>query len=106
MTNAYIMVVIAFLKALCVSPSVLAAGVAADNVICAIYFVVLFALGSRIAPETPTSTNDYEMNSEPDSGGKIPVLQIATALAVSFLILRLPVISRKLDKFKGESQLE
>ncbi|GLU24305.1 hypothetical protein SLE2022_402500 [Rubroshorea leprosula] len=79
---------VAISEALCVSPSVLAAGVAADNVICAIYFMVLFALASRIAPETPTSTNDYEMNSDPDSGGKIPVLQIATALAVSFLICK------------------
>lgn len=33
------------------SPSVMAAGVAADNVICAIYFVVLFALASKIPSE-------------------------------------------------------
>ncbi|KAF7827394.1 putative membrane yjcL [Senna tora] len=33
-----------------------ALGVAADNVICAIYFMVLFALASKIPPEAPAST--------------------------------------------------
>ncbi|XWS61217.1 hypothetical protein CRYUN_Cryun07bG0106700 [Craigia yunnanensis] len=48
---------IAISEALVVSPSVLAAGVAADNVICAIYFTVLFALASKVAPEASSSTN-------------------------------------------------
>jgi hypothetical protein len=42
-------------EALGVSPSVLAAGVAADNVICAFYFMSLFALASKIPPEASTS---------------------------------------------------
>jgi hypothetical protein len=48
---------IAISEALGVSPSVLAAGVAADNVICALYFVSLFALASKIPPEASTSVN-------------------------------------------------
>ena len=46
---------IAISEALGISPSVLAAGVAVDNVICAlyiyIYIYILFALASRIPPE-------------------------------------------------------
>jgi len=38
------------------SASVLAAGVAADNVICAVYFMVLFALASKIPAETAPPT--------------------------------------------------
>lgn len=44
-------------EALGVSPSVLAAGVAADNVICAVYFIVLFTLASKIPAETSTLSN-------------------------------------------------
>ncbi|GLU24303.1 hypothetical protein SLE2022_402490 [Rubroshorea leprosula] len=79
---------VAISEALSVSPSVLAAGVAADNVICAIYSMLMFALASRTAPEAPTSATDNGMKSEPDSGGKIPMLQTATAVAVSFLICK------------------
>ncbi|KAK6936799.1 Protein of unknown function DUF819 [Dillenia turbinata] len=39
-------------EAIDVSPSVMAAGVAADNVICAIYFTLLFALASKTPPES------------------------------------------------------
>lgn len=44
-------------EALDVSPSVLAAGLAADNVICAVYFTTLFALASKIPPEAPSSAS-------------------------------------------------
>uniref|UniRef100_A0A7N2MIM0 Uncharacterized protein n=1 Tax=Quercus lobata TaxID=97700 RepID=A0A7N2MIM0_QUELO len=77
---------IAISEALGVSPSVLAAGVAADNVICALYFLSLFALASRIPPEA--SANDVAVDVESDSGGKLPVLQGATAVAISFLICK------------------
>lgn len=77
---------IAISEALGVSPSVLAAGVAADNVICALYFLSLFALASRIPPEA--SANDVAVDVESDSGGKLPVLQAATAVAISFLICK------------------
>lgn len=48
---------VAISEALGVSPSVLAAGVAADNVISAIYFIVLFAIASKIPPEDSTRTS-------------------------------------------------
>ncbi|GMY07296.1 putative membrane protein yjcl [Fagus crenata] len=77
---------VAISEALGVSPSVLAAGVAADNVICALYFMSLFALASKIPPEA--SANDVAVDVESDSGGKLPVLQAATAIAISFLICK------------------
>lgn len=42
-------------EALGTSPSVVAAGIAADNVICALYFTLLFALASKIPPESVPS---------------------------------------------------
>lgn len=48
---------VAICEALSVSPSVVAAGVAADNVICALYFIVLFALASKIPSEASTLTS-------------------------------------------------
>ncbi|XVE58482.1 hypothetical protein DITRI_Ditri04bG0173100 [Diplodiscus trichospermus] len=92
---------IAISEALGVSPSVLAAGVAADNVICAIYFMVLFALASKVAPEASISTNDVEMNLDSNTGGKIPVLQTATALAISFLICKTAAYFTNLFKIEG-----
>lgn len=47
---------VAISEALEVSPSVVAAGLAADNVICAVYFTTLFALASKIPAETSAST--------------------------------------------------
>ncbi|KAL4595076.1 hypothetical protein ACB092_12G065800 [Castanea dentata] len=79
---------VAVSEALGVSPSVLAAGLAADNVICAVYFTTLFALASKIPPETSTSTNDVAVDVESDFGEKLPVLQAATAVAISFLICK------------------
>ncbi|XP_020110841.1 uncharacterized protein LOC109725856 isoform X1 [Ananas comosus] len=79
---------VAVSEALGVSPSVLAAGLAADNVICAVYFTSLFALASRIPPEASTSSNgDDEVNNE-SGGNKLSVLQSATALAISFAICK------------------
>lgn len=47
---------VAIAEALGVSRSVLAAGLAADNVICAVYFTTLFALAANIPPEAASST--------------------------------------------------
>ncbi|CAK9176897.1 unnamed protein product [Ilex paraguariensis] len=80
---------VAISEALGVSPSVLAAGVTVDNVICAIYFIVLFALGSKLPLEASTSTiNTTTTDIESDSQSKVSVLQTATALAVSFVICK------------------
>ncbi|XP_022157784.1 uncharacterized protein LOC111024399 isoform X2 [Momordica charantia] len=79
---------VAISEALGVSPSVLAAGVAADNVICAIYFVALFALASSISPEPATSTDDVSINTDSDHGTKLPVLHTATAIVTSLAICK------------------
>ncbi|PRQ60161.1 hypothetical protein RchiOBHm_Chr1g0378181 [Rosa chinensis] len=79
---------VAISEALGVSPSVMAAGVAADNVICALYFIVLFAFASKIPPEASTSTNDVSMKMESQIERKLPVLETATALATSFVICK------------------
>lgn len=42
---------VAVTEALGASPSIVAAGLAADNLICAIYFTTLFALASKIPPD-------------------------------------------------------
>ncbi|KAK8503900.1 hypothetical protein V6N12_019070 [Hibiscus sabdariffa] len=117
---------IAISEALGVSPSVLAAGVAADNVICAIYFMVLFALASKVSPEASTSTNsksltlsmvcvvsivmlliftnlsaDDEVDLDSKMGSKTPVLQTATAVAMSFLICKMASYLTNLFKIEG-----
>ncbi|XP_004234798.1 uncharacterized protein [Solanum lycopersicum] len=78
---------VAICEALGVSPSVMAAGVAADNVICAIYFIALFSFASKIPPEASASSDDATevVNLDPS---KKPVLQIATSVAVSFAICK------------------
>lgn len=80
---------VAISNALETSESVLAAGLAADNVICAVYFTTLFALASIVPAETSTSPEDVAMGEGSISDGKLPVLKIATALAVSFAICKL-----------------
>lgn len=90
---------VAISEALGVSPSTLTAGLAADNVICAVYFTALFALASKIPPETSTSTNDVALDKESNRGSnKLPVLETATALAVSFAICK---TATYLTKFLG-----
>ncbi|CAM8911809.1 unnamed protein product [Rhodiola kirilowii] len=79
---------VAIAEALGISSSVLAAGLAADNVICAVYFTTLFALAAKIPPDVSLTTTDVEINAEPEPGVKLPVLQTATSLAVSFAICK------------------
>ncbi|KAK2653970.1 hypothetical protein Ddye_013826 [Dipteronia dyeriana] len=93
---------VAISEALGVSPSVLAAGVAADNVICAIYFMAIFALASKIPPEA-SSTDGVEMDTESDSGGNKEVLQTATAIAISFAICKVASYLTKLCRIQGGS---
>ncbi|XP_044955097.1 uncharacterized membrane protein YjcL-like [Hordeum vulgare subsp. vulgare] len=86
---------VAVAEALQVTPSVLAAGLAADNVICALYFTTLFALATKIpAEEAPHPSKAANANGEPApaagaiGGDRLPVLESATAMAVSFAICR------------------
>lgn len=94
---------VAISEALGVSRSVLAAGLAADNVICAVYFTTLFALASKIPPEAATSTTDVGMDKDSESSNKLPVLQSATALAVSFAICRIANFLTKYFRIQGGS---
>ncbi|KAL4575826.1 hypothetical protein LXL04_011913 [Taraxacum kok-saghyz] len=95
---------VAVSEALGISPSVVAAGVAADNVICAIYFMVLFALASKIpsepspSPSPSPSTKDPPPNSDTLS---TPTIQTATALAVSFAICKVATHGIQLLKLPG-----
>lgn len=92
---------VAIAEALEVSPSVLAAGLAADNVICAVYFTTLFALASRVPAESSTSSSDAGDEMESESGNKLPVLQTATALAVSFAICKVGSFLTKYFRIQG-----
>ncbi|XP_010255250.1 PREDICTED: uncharacterized protein LOC104595990 [Nelumbo nucifera] len=94
---------VAISEALGVTPSVLAAGLAADNVICAIYFTSLFALASNIPPEASKSTEDGVIDAKSEPGNKLPVLQTAIAIAVSFSICKTATYLTKLLGIQGGS---
>ncbi|XP_062233815.1 uncharacterized protein LOC133931018 [Phragmites australis] len=78
---------VAISEALGLSPSVLAAGVAADNLISALYFMTLFSLASKIPAEAKTS-EDAKKDGESEGGGRLSVLHGGTAIALSFLICK------------------
>ncbi|GMI98231.1 hypothetical protein like AT5G24000 [Hibiscus trionum] len=63
--------------------------------------MVLFALASKVSPEASTSTDNDEINSDSKTGSKTPVLQIATALSVSFLICKMASYLTNLFKIEG-----
>uniref|UniRef100_A0ACD6A8I5 Uncharacterized protein n=1 Tax=Avena sativa TaxID=4498 RepID=A0ACD6A8I5_AVESA len=98
---------VAVSEALEVTPSVLAAGLAADNVICALYFTTLFALAANIpAEETlhPSAGDNESATTATAAGGdKLPVLQSATAMAVSFAICKAGKSMTALLGIKGGS---
>uniref|UniRef100_A0ACD5ZNL0 Uncharacterized protein n=1 Tax=Avena sativa TaxID=4498 RepID=A0ACD5ZNL0_AVESA len=77
---------VAISEALGTSPSVVAAGVAADNLISALYFTAVFALASKIPPEP--KTEDGEAGGESRPRGGMSVLHGGAALALSFLICK------------------
>ncbi|CAL5185323.1 unnamed protein product [Lathyrus oleraceus] len=92
---------VAISEALGLSPSVLAAGVAADNVICAVYFMILFALASNIPAESAPPTDDNATQLKLENQGNMPVLQTATAVTTSFLICRAATYITKLYGIQG-----
>ncbi|XBJ22278.1 hypothetical protein VPH35_000698 [Triticum aestivum] len=81
-------------EALQVSPSALAAGLAADNVICVFYFTMFFALAAKIPAEEVLHSKGDNANGEPApaagaiGGDGLPVLESATVMAVSFAICK------------------
>lgn len=79
----------------------MAAGVAADNVICAIYFMILFALASRIPPEAAKSTTEIEMTSESKPETKLFVQPTAFAVVVSFPVCKFAAYITNSFGFQG-----
>ncbi|KAJ4775090.1 hypothetical protein LUZ62_059347 [Rhynchospora pubera] len=79
---------VAVSDALGTSSSVVAAGVAADNVICALYFTLLFALASKILPESVSSPTDCQRDSNSSSGEKLVITHSAMALAIALTICK------------------
>lgn len=92
---------VAVSEALGVSSSVLTAGLAADNLVCALYFTTLFALASRIPPEISSTAEDNQMESKAGDSKGLPVLESATALALSCLICNAGMYLAKLVGFQG-----
>ncbi|CAN1751541.1 Uncharacterized membrane protein YjcL [Linum perenne] len=93
---------VAVSEALGTSPSVVAAGIAADNVLSALYFMVLFALAARIPRETSaSSTNEVESGTKLDAEADNSVLQTATALAISFTICKAATFITQSFKIQG-----
>ncbi|KAL1206097.1 hypothetical protein V5N11_005253 [Cardamine amara subsp. amara] len=94
---------VAISEALCISPSVIAAGVAVDNVICALHFMVLFALASKIPPETTTSVSspDADMTKDEKLEDKNRVVSTSIALSISFLICKAAISMTELFKIQG-----
>uniref|UniRef100_A0A0E0L6U8 Membrane protein YjcL n=2 Tax=Oryza punctata TaxID=4537 RepID=A0A0E0L6U8_ORYPU len=86
---------VAISEALGVSPSVLAAGVAADNIISALYFMTLFSLAAKIPAEAKTAQDGDNVESE--VGRRMSVLHGGAAVALSFVICKAgSAISNKL----------
>ncbi|KAL6861701.1 hypothetical protein ACP4OV_017401 [Aristida adscensionis] len=96
---------VAVAQALEITPSVQAAGLAADNVICALYFTTLFALAAKIPAEDSQPAGDGQGGSEPSSaaGESLPVLQSAMAMAVAFAICKAGKYTTSLLGIQGGS---
>lgn len=92
---------IAISEVLGISPSNVAAGVAADNVICAIYFMVLFTIASKALPKASKFTTDVAVTSESKTEIKLHTLPTATAIAVSFAICSCAIFITKLFGIRG-----
>ncbi|XP_010421208.1 PREDICTED: uncharacterized protein LOC104706696 [Camelina sativa] len=93
---------VAISEALQITPSVIAAGVAVDNVICALHFMVLFALASKIPPETSsTSPPDADMAKDDKLEDKNRVVSTSIALTISFLICKAAISMTTLFNIQG-----
>ncbi|CAE6117556.1 unnamed protein product [Arabidopsis arenosa] len=93
---------VAISEALQISPSVIAAGVAVDNVICALYFMVLFALASKIPPETTSASSpDADMTKDDELKDKNRLVSTSIALSISFLICKAAISMTTLFKIQG-----
>uniref|UniRef100_J3MAK7 Uncharacterized protein n=1 Tax=Oryza brachyantha TaxID=4533 RepID=J3MAK7_ORYBR len=79
---------VAISEALGVSPSVLAAGVAADNIISALYFMTLFSLATKIPAEAKTAQDGATGDGEAEGRSRLSVLNGGAAVALSFVICK------------------
>lgn len=80
---------VAISEALGTTPSVVAAGVAADNITSALYFMILFSLASKIPAEPKDAGADGRNDGgEPESGARLSVLNGGAAIALSFVICK------------------
>ncbi|KAL2652160.1 hypothetical protein R1flu_020288 [Riccia fluitans] len=70
-------------EALGTSPSIVAAGLAADNLICAIYFTTLFALATNIPPDHAEHGTQEEVSGFGGKGIKVEEMSIALAFSVA-----------------------
>lgn len=81
---------VAVSEAFGVSTSALAAGLAADNLICAVYFTTVFALASRVPKESILNEQEVDAVKKEDyesqAGPRAYILENATALALSAVI--------------------
>lgn len=87
---------VAVSEAFGVSTSALAAGLAADNLICAVYFTTVFALASKIPKDSNSNDQEVDVVKEGDNesqggGPRAYLLQNASALALSAAICTLGV---------------
>ncbi|KAG0610236.1 hypothetical protein M758_7G049300 [Ceratodon purpureus] len=92
---------VAVTEALGASPSIVAAGLAADNLICAIYFTTLFALASKIPPDA-SSVSGTE-GAPVEGREKVQVLEGSIAIALSATICASGVALAKYLGFQGGS---
>ncbi|KAJ8773229.1 hypothetical protein K2173_028406 [Erythroxylum novogranatense] len=91
---------VAISEALAVSPSVVAAGIAADSVTCVLYFIILFGLASKVPPDA-TSDKDTSAEIKSPSEDKITVFQASAATVISFTICKAATYLTKLFKVEG-----
>lgn len=87
---------VAVSEAFGVSSSALAAGLAADNLICAVYFTTVFALASRVPKDSSSDVEEVAelkegANDQGQGGPRAYLLQNAAALALSSVICTLGV---------------
>ncbi|KAK9811913.1 hypothetical protein WJX72_012330 [[Myrmecia] bisecta] len=74
-------------ETLSITPSAQMAGLAADNLICALYFTTVFQLARHIAPEArPVQGTGAGVEVPSESGNGIQVTEGATAMAVAAVI--------------------
>jgi hypothetical protein len=93
---------VAVSEALQTSSSMVAAGLAADNLICALYFTAVFALAAGIPPDQPDTATSSSPTALPAEEGKgtFTVLEGSTALAVSAAICAVGVRLSKLPALR------